>query len=194
MPGHRNDWKATFRAPECAREVHDRCPHLFSIGGFNLLRIRPQPGAIMCRCSCHSSCPVTPASGQGRVSAKVWYSSCTCPGADLTRQRMDEAGAEVLDSDELWEKAKRDVQMRSEAFRAAHDRAAGRSREEVRDIYMAELRSRGLAMPSESALDAAVESIMGNPLPSARLMGEGLIETGKLLHGIFKIFWHATGR
>jgi len=64
---------------------------------------------------------------------------------------MDEAGAEVLDSDELWEKAKRDVQMRSEAFRAAHDRAAGRSREEVRDIYMAELRSRGLAMPSESA-------------------------------------------
>ena len=104
------------------------------------------------------------------------------------------AGAEMLDSDELWEKAKRDVQMRGEAFRAAHDRAAGRSREEVRDIYVAELRSRGLAMPSDSALDAAVESIMGNPLPSARLMGEGLIETGKLLHGIFKIFWHATGR
>lgn len=194
MPGHRKDWKATFRAPECAREVHDRCPHLFSIGGFNLLRIRPQPGAIMCRCSCHSSCPVTPASGQGRVSAKVWYSSCICPGADLTRQRMDEAGAEILDSDELWEKAKSDTQMRSEAFRAAHDGAAGRSREEVRDIYVAELRSRGLAMPSDSALDAAVESIMGNPLPSARLMGEGLIETGKLLHGIFKIFWHATGR
>ena len=116
------------------------------------------------------------------------------PGADLTRQRMDEAGAEILDSDELWEKAKSDTQMRSEAFRAAHDRAAGRSREEVRDIHMAELRSRGLAMPSESALDAAVERIMGDPLPSARLMGEGLIETGKLLHGIFKIFWHATGR
>ncbi len=49
-------------------------------------------------------------------------------------------------------------------------------------------------MPSESALNAAVESIMGNPLPSARLAGEGLMETGKLLHGIFKIFRQTTGR
>jgi hypothetical protein len=47
---------------------------------------------------------------------------------------------------------------------------------------------------SRTALDAAVESIMGNPLPPARLMGDGLIEAGKLVHGIFKIFWHAAGR
>jgi hypothetical protein len=193
MPGSRDDWKETFRAPSCTRDTHNRCPHLFS-SGFNLLPIRPQPGAIMCRCSCHSNCPVAPASRQMRVSAKAWYTSCTCPGADLTRQRMDEAGAEVLDSDELWEKAKRDVQMRSEAFRAAQDRGEGRGREEIREIYMAELRSRGLPMPSDSALEAAVERITGDSLPSAREMGEGLIETGKLLHGIFKIFWHAAGR
>jgi hypothetical protein len=61
--------------------------------------------------------PRYPASGQATVSAKTWQSSCTRPGEDLTRQRL--AGAEILDSDELWEKAKRDTQARSDAFRAA---------------------------------------------------------------------------
>jgi len=117
---------------------------------------------------------------------------CTCPGADLPRQRIDEAGAEILDSGELREKVKRETQARSDAFRAARDRAAGRSRDEVRQIYLAELRSRGLPAPSESRLHAAVERIMGNPLPSARLAGEDLIETGRLLHAIIKIFRQAT--
>jgi hypothetical protein len=161
------------------------------MGGFSLWP-PSQLGAILCRCPCHSSCPVTPATGQATVSAKSWHSSCTCPGADLTRHRIDEAGAEVLDSGELRDKTKRDIQARSEAFRAAQDRAVGRSREEVRQIYIAELRSRGLPMPSESRLHATVERIMGNPLPSARLAGEYLIQTGRLLHGINKIIWQAT--
>jgi hypothetical protein len=33
---------------------------------------------------------------------------------------------------------------------------------------------------------------MGNPLPSAQLAGEGLIETGRLLHGIDKILRQAA--
>jgi hypothetical protein len=48
-------------------------------------------------------------------------------------------------------------------------------------------------MPSESALNATAERIMGNQLPSARLAGEGLIETGNLLHGMFKTFRQSTG-
>jgi hypothetical protein len=92
MPGRRSDWQETFRAPYCARDTHDPCPHLFSLGGFHLRRPRSQSSAILCRCSCHSSCPVTPAAGQATLSAKAWHSSCTCPSADLTRQRLDEAG------------------------------------------------------------------------------------------------------
>ena len=34
---------------------------------------------------------------------------------------------------------------------------------------------------------------MGNPLPSVRLAGEGLIEVGKLLHAMVKIFRRSTG-
>src|SRR5215467_89561 len=193
MAGGRSEWQETFQTPNCTRDAHDRCPHLFSIGGYSLRWPPSRLGALLCRCSCHSSCPATSATGQATVSAKAWYSSCTCPGADLTRQRLHEAGAEILDSGELRERVKRDSQARKDAFRAAEGRAAGRSREEVREIYLAELRSRGLPKPSEPALDAAVELIMGNPLPSVRLAGEGLIETGKLLHAIVQIFRRSTG-
>jgi len=106
---------------------------------------------------------------------------------------MEDAGVEFADPRELWEKAKRDSAARNEAFRSARDRAAGRSRDEVREIYLAELRSRGLPMPSFDVVDATVDLIMGNPLSSARLISEGLIETGKLLHGVFKIFRQSTG-
>src|SRR5258708_12292349 len=107
---------------------------------------------------------------------------------------MDERGVEFPGSGELWEKARRHNQARSEAFRAARARAAGLSREDVREIYIAELRARDLPIPSERALDAAIETIMGNPLPSARLLGEGLIETGQLLRREFKIFTPPTAR
>jgi hypothetical protein len=194
MPDGRTEGKERFRAPACAGEAHGRCPHLFSIGGFSLRRLRPLPGTLMCRCSCHVTCPVSHAAERGPVPARVWHSSCTCPGAERARRRVDEAGPELLDSGELRERVRRDSEARHQALRAARDRAAGLSREELREIYMAELRSRGLPMPSEPALNAAVERMMGNALPMARLMGEGMIETGKLLHGIFRIFRQTTRR
>ncbi len=90
---------------------------------------------------------------------------------------------------ELWEKAKHQSAARFEAFRSARDRSAGRSREEIRQIYRAELRSRDVPIPSDDAVDRAVERIIGGPAVSARQMGEGLAETGKLLHGMIKILW-----
>jgi hypothetical protein len=127
------------------------------------------------------------------VPWRAWWASCTCPGADQVRRRMEEAGVEFADPGEMWEKVQRDSAARSEVFRSARDRAAGRSRDEVREIYLAELRSRGLPVPSGDVVNATVELIMGSPLSAARLMGEGLIETGKLLHGVFKIFRQSTG-
>src|SRR5258708_31160631 len=106
-------------------------------GGFNPRWLRAEFGACLCPCSCHSSCPVTPATRRMPVSAKTWYTSCTCAGAEQARRRMDETGVEFPDSGELWEKARRHNQARSEAFRAARARAAGLSREDVREIYIA---------------------------------------------------------
>ncbi len=91
--------------------------------------------------------------------------------------------------DGLWEKAKRQSAARSEAFRAARDQSAGRGREEVREIYLAELRSRDVPIPSDDLVDRAVERILGGPMVAARQMGEGLIETSKFVHGIIKILW-----
>ena len=94
----------------------------------------------------------------------------------------------VSDPSELWEKAKRDSAARAEAFSSARNQAVARSRDEIREVYLTEFRSRDLQIPPADVEDGTVERIMGGPLSSARAMGEGLIETGKLLHGIFKIF------
>lgn len=53
---------------------------------------------------------------------------------------------------------------------------------------MAELTARGLKIPREDLLDAAVERITGNPLPAARLAVEGLAQMGKALHELSRIF------
>jgi hypothetical protein len=49
-----------------------------------------------------------------------------------------------------------------------------------------------LRIPAEDALDAVAERINGNPLPTGRLLGEGLVETGRMLHGLVKIFRQGT--
>jgi hypothetical protein len=60
---------------------------------------------------------------------------------------------------------------------------------DTREIYLAERRARGLPVPSDRILDAVVERIMtGNPLPAARIAGEGLVRMGKSLHQISKLF------
>jgi hypothetical protein len=44
-------------------------------------------------------------------------------------------------------------------------------------------------VPSDRVLDAIVERIMtGNPLPAARIAGEGLVRMGKALYRISKLF------
>ena len=69
---------------------------------------------------------------------------------------------------------------------AARARAAGKSREEVREIYLAELNARGLPRQSEAVLDAAVDSISGNRLPAVCIAAENLGQMGKELHKVFR--------
>lgn len=73
---------------------------------------------------------------------------------------------------------------REEAAAATRTRAAGRSREEIREMYIAELRARNVKVPAEPVLDAAVDYITGNPLPAARVLGESLFQMGKGLYDI----------
>ena len=92
---------------------------------------------------------------------------------------------EFPDLKEQRDQYKREAESRREAFRAVRVEAAGRSREEIRDLYEAELRSRGLSIPSHDILDANVDAITGNFIPLARLMGQSLTDVAKLLRGIF---------
>lgn len=119
---------------------------------------------------------------------KAWYTSCTCPGADGERQRLDNAGIKVRDFAELREERKRLSRAHQEARAATRARAAGRSREEIREIYIAELRARNLKVPAEPVLDAAVDYITGNPLPAGRVLGESLFQMGKGLYDIARQF------
>jgi hypothetical protein len=190
MPDHWSAWEQTFKAPPCIADAHGECRHLYGHGGgFNRRRLRMEASALLCRCTCHAYCPVTAVRKQTTVPWNTWYLSCVCPGAERARQRMEEAGMDASGPGELWAKARRQSAARFEAFKSARDRSAGRSPQDVRAIYLAELRSRDVPIPSDDAVDRAVERIVGGPLVSARQAGEGLAATGKLLHGVIKILW-----
>jgi hypothetical protein len=176
------------KSPACAREQHSGCAHLAAPGaGFNPRRLRLEAGGGLCPCSCHSACPVALADKRITVPFKTWRESCTCPGAEPERRRLDEAGVELPDFDELWEDRRRRSRGRTEAYQAARARAAGQGRDEIREIYLAELNARGVKKPSDTILDAVVDRISGNPLPAVRVAAEGLVQVGKGIHALSRI-------
>jgi hypothetical protein len=177
------------RSRACTLDAHDDCAHFVTTGGgFNLRRLRFEFGAGLCPCTCHASCPVTTRGKRLTVPAAVWRESCTCPGAGQERRRLDEAGVEFPGFGEIREDARRRSRARKEAFESARARAAGKDRDEIREIYVAELTSRGLRAPREDHLDAAVDQITGNPLPAARLVVEDLAQMGRALRELSRIF------
>lgn len=173
------------RTMACARDGHRECPHFFGMGGGwrNLLRLEFDAG--LCQCSCHNACPLGGTSRRS-VPFKVWLDSCACPGADRARQRFAEVG-EPPSFDAVHERQERDSTARKEAFQAARRAAAGKSRDEIRDLYVAELRSRGLEPPTEPFLAATVEHIAGNPVPAARLVAHGIARLGKGAVGLARL-------
>jgi hypothetical protein len=153
----------------CSTEAHADCGHLASIGyGF---WNGGGPAPLLCQCVCHSACPLV-----GRlpfVSRATWEAQCTCPGTELAAGRLDQAERNAPDfSDferqwqERWEGSPRDPwQLRvakREALEAARAAGAGRSRAQIREIYVAELRARGLRVPSDLMLDATADAIARN--------------------------------
>jgi hypothetical protein len=135
----------------CLEGLHADCGHWQgSTGAFNFRRLRREGFAILCRCDCHSSCPVT--SEKDAVSDQDWRQSCTCLGADDMRAILDEFGAQsfgVRDFREMSAESRSEFQSRREAFKAAQARAAGQDRVKLKELYAAELRARGLQIPGQ---------------------------------------------
>ena len=177
------------RSRACILDAHDDCAHFVAVGGgFNPRRLRLESGAGLCPCPCHVSCPVIPRGKRLTVPAEAWRESCTCPGAGPERRRLDEAGVGFPGFGEIREDARRRSRARKEAFESARARAAGQDRDEIREIYVAELTSRGLRAPREDHLDAAVDQITGKPLPAVRLVVEDLAQMGRALRELSRIF------
>jgi hypothetical protein len=96
------------------------------------------------------------------------------------------AGAEFPDFKEYLAQSRRRFQARREAFDAAKAQAAGKNRQEIRDLYEAELRARVLEIPPEEILDAEVDAITGDYRHVIGLMGRALSDVPKFVRGIFR--------
>ena len=58
--------------------------------------------------------------------------------------------------------SRRRSRARKDAFHAARGASSGKTRDEIQDLYIAELRARGLEIPSEPFLAAAVDLLSGD--------------------------------
>jgi hypothetical protein len=123
---------------------------------------------------------------------KLWRESCDCPGAEEKRQRLNDAGIEPPDFGEIRAEAERRSRARREALRAARLASAGKSITEIQDLYVAELRARGLRIQRAEVPAAGADRIRGNPLPSYKLAGEGLVQLGKATVKIARLFRDIT--
>jgi hypothetical protein len=172
-----------LRTPACLEGTHEKCGHFHGYGmAFNPRRLRIETFTNLCGCDCHASCPLT--SEQDTVSPQDWHHSCTCPGAEAQRRTHDELGIELPARDDIsekWAKSRQESRSQHEAWKAARASGSGKNREQRKDLYVAELRARGLAIPSDELLDVAVDAQMGNYLTGARLLGREVVNLGKVL-------------
>lgn len=159
--------------PACLEGMHEECGHWHgSRGAFSFRRLRHEGFTILCRCDCHSSCPVTNA--KNTAGDQAWRQSCTCPGAEAMRRMLDEFGTprfDVRDFRAMWAGSRNELQSRREAFKAAQAGAAGQDREQLKDLYVAGLRARGLKIPDDEVLDAAIEAHMREVGNFGKLLG-----------------------
>jgi hypothetical protein len=167
------NFERVLTGPACIEGVHEECGHWHGArGAFSYRHLRHEGFAILCGCDCHSPCPVT--NEKNTVGDQAWRQSCTCPGAEAMRRMLDEFGTlpfGVRDFREMWARSRNELQSRREAFKAAQASPAGQDREHLRDLYAAELRARGLKIPDDEVLDAAIEAHMREAGNFGKLLG-----------------------
>ena len=150
---------------------------------------RLESTVALCRCSCHATCPLA---DRMPVPLTVWQQLCTCPGAEEQRAWKDDPDEPVPGFKEFREKHEREWRERREAgrqaFRAAQAAADGKRREQVRDLYLAELRARGLDEPRDAILEATVDLLTGHPVTANTRV---LLNYAKGATRLLKWFWSA---
>lgn len=106
------------------------------------------------------------------VSLTVWQQLCPCPGGETQRAWKEDPDEPWPGAREAREKEQREWRERGEArkqaFQAARDAAPGKTRDEITDLYIAELRARGQKVPPEPFLGADIDLLTGRPLRGFR--------------------------
>jgi hypothetical protein len=127
---------------------------------------------LLCLCTCHSDCRL--ADRLPLVTREIWQAQCVCPGTGQAAGKLDEAEQEEVpdfaEFERQWHERRANSGQESrqrraasrEAFEAARAASTGKNRAEIREIYVAELRARGLAIPSGLVLDAYADAIARN--------------------------------
>ena len=133
---------AEVPTPDCRSGRHGRCTHRNpSDKGFPK-RLRDGFKITLCGCDCHAACPLT---SQADVSDREWEMSCSCPGAGLPRD---------------FYRARREGDQRLRAAAAAvQAESVGKTRTEIRQLLINELKAGSGPLPSSDNLDFAVDHI-----------------------------------
>lgn len=146
--------------------------------GVNPFRRRSVPAVLLCKCECHAPCPVT--SKRRTVPVPAWRESCTCSAAADVPSSVGRTSGEDQDTAQTPYLSP----ARVAALNAAGDRAAGQSREQVKELYKAELRARGLDIPMEAVLDVEVSLISGDYPAGTGPAGRALGRLVQRLYGV----------
>ena len=162
----------------CAEGEHQECGHVRVGMRAPLSAGRLQSAIVLCGCDCHASCPLA---DRAPVPLTVWQQLCVCPGGERYRAWKEDAKEPWRGAGEAWERTRRKTVLRTsarrEAFRAAQAAANGKTRAEVRDIYLAELRARDQETPPEPFLEIDLDLLTGHRLRAMWKM-EKLRRTG----------------
>jgi hypothetical protein len=117
------------------------------------------------------------------VSLTVWQQLCGCPGGEERRAWKEDPDESWPGAREQGEQRKREWQERQdaekEAWEAARAAAGGRTHDEVRDLYVAELEARGQDVPPGPLLEAMVDMLTGHRV-------RGILQIGKAIGEFMK--------
>jgi len=133
---------AEVLSPDRRSSGHGRCTHRNpSEKGFPE-RLRDGFKITLCGCDCHAACPLD---GHADVSDREWEESCSCPGARLPRD---------------FYRARREGDQRLRAAAVAvQAESAGKTRTEIRQLLINEMKAGSGPLPSSDNLDFAVDHI-----------------------------------
>ena len=160
---------AEVLAPDCGSGRHGRCVHRNTSGKGFPKRLHDGFKTALCGCDCHAACPLT---GHADVSDREWELSCSCPGAQLPR-------------DFYRNRREGDQRLRAAAA-AVQAESAGKTRTEIRQLLISELKTGSGPLPSSDDLDFAVDHIARSAEQEAAGR-TGSVRTLKVLAGELRI-------